>query len=334
MDLLTGRLRFLSLLSFLMVSVAGAAPVKLIYETDMSGDCDDVGALAAIHALADKGECELVAVMTNDPNGATPIAVDVINTYYGRGDTPIGVLAETQRRHRKYPATLAKEFKHDYDPAKSIEAVALYRELLARAEDKSIVIASVGFLPNLGRLLQSKPDRDSPLNGSDLVRAKITKLVAMAGTFPSGKEYNICHYGLKDGAYGLHNWPTPVVYSGFEIGVVIGTGPRLWTETGKDNPVRRAYEIYLRWNDSKQKTRSSWDQTAVIYAVRGLGVRWSMSGPGVIKIDTRKGTNTWVSDPKRDEQIVQSYLIEKAPRSAIAKEIDDLMVTPPRSRKK
>ena len=30
-----------------------ATPVKPIYAADMSGDCDDAGALAAIHALAD-----------------------------------------------------------------------------------------------------------------------------------------------------------------------------------------------------------------------------------------------------------------------------------------
>ena len=40
-------------------------PVKLILDTDMSGDCDDVGALALLHALVDRGECELLATIVN-----------------------------------------------------------------------------------------------------------------------------------------------------------------------------------------------------------------------------------------------------------------------------
>jgi hypothetical protein len=32
------------------------APVKLILDTDMSGDADDAGTLALLHAMADRGE--------------------------------------------------------------------------------------------------------------------------------------------------------------------------------------------------------------------------------------------------------------------------------------
>ncbi|MEP1642867.1 MAG: nucleoside hydrolase, partial [Rhodopirellula bahusiensis] len=44
---------------------ASCEPVKLILDTDMSGDCDDAGALPLLHALADRGECEILAVVTN-----------------------------------------------------------------------------------------------------------------------------------------------------------------------------------------------------------------------------------------------------------------------------
>jgi hypothetical protein len=33
--------------------------VKIIFDTDMHTDCDDAGALAILHTLADKGECEI-----------------------------------------------------------------------------------------------------------------------------------------------------------------------------------------------------------------------------------------------------------------------------------
>ena len=37
------------------------APVQLIIDTDMSSDVDDVAAVCAAHALADRGEAELAA---------------------------------------------------------------------------------------------------------------------------------------------------------------------------------------------------------------------------------------------------------------------------------
>ena len=42
-----------------------APPVKLILETDMSGDCLDVGTLTLLNALADRGQYDLLAVPTN-----------------------------------------------------------------------------------------------------------------------------------------------------------------------------------------------------------------------------------------------------------------------------
>ena len=39
-------------------------PVKIIFDTDMLTDFDDVGALACLHALADAGECEILATVS------------------------------------------------------------------------------------------------------------------------------------------------------------------------------------------------------------------------------------------------------------------------------
>jgi hypothetical protein len=77
-----------------------APPVRLVFDTDMAEDVDDVGALAVIHALADRGECELLAVMICARNEFVGPCADAINTWYGRPDIPIGY----QRNLRKgYP---------------------------------------------------------------------------------------------------------------------------------------------------------------------------------------------------------------------------------------
>ena len=69
---------------------ASKEPVKVIFDTDMITDFDDVGALACLHALADAGECEILATVSSTRGNASVGAVEVINRYYGRADLPVG----------------------------------------------------------------------------------------------------------------------------------------------------------------------------------------------------------------------------------------------------
>ena len=55
------------------------------------------------------------------------------------------------------------------------DAVTVLRRSLAEAEDRSLVIASLGFLHNLHQLLQSPGDSLSPASGYELVRDKVDR---------------------------------------------------------------------------------------------------------------------------------------------------------------
>ena len=66
--------------------------VPIILDTDMESDVDDVGALAMLHALADRGEIEILAVMMSAKNPDATLCANRLNTYFGRPDLPIGVL--------------------------------------------------------------------------------------------------------------------------------------------------------------------------------------------------------------------------------------------------
>ncbi len=66
-------------------------PVPLIFDTDIGNDVDDVLALGVIHALQSRGECELLAVTITKDNPLAASFTDAVNTFYGRGDIPIGV---------------------------------------------------------------------------------------------------------------------------------------------------------------------------------------------------------------------------------------------------
>ena len=63
--------------------------MKIIFDTDMAGDCDDAGALAVLNALADRGEAEILALVTNRkcPSNSSAGACDVAEVCDGSSAT-------------------------------------------------------------------------------------------------------------------------------------------------------------------------------------------------------------------------------------------------------
>ena len=64
--------------------------VRIIFDTDIGTDVDDAGALAILPIMADRGEAEILATRSANRNRWCGPALDAINTYYGRGDMPVG----------------------------------------------------------------------------------------------------------------------------------------------------------------------------------------------------------------------------------------------------
>jgi inosine-uridine nucleoside N-ribohydrolase len=298
-------------------------PVALILDTDIGPDVDDAGAAAILNALADRGEARILAMMACTSSEWGAPCLDAINTHYGRPDVPIGTLkAEGFLVESKYNERVAREFPHDLKSGKEApDATRLYRQVLAAQPDRSVTLCAVGPLPNLARLLASPPDSLSPLSGRDLVARKVAQLVSMGGTFPQGREFNF----FSDAPATVRvvtDWPTPILFSGFEIGARIFTGGRLAAETPAANPVRTAFALYV----GPGKDRESWDETAVLAAVRGPASHWNTQAAGHVSVDPATGANRWLREPDRD----QSYLVERDPPAAVKKAIEDLMVQPPR----
>jgi hypothetical protein len=141
-----------SFLAWLLLAAASfaATPVPVFLDTDMSGDCDDVGTLALLHALADRGECDLLAVVTNrrDLANASAAAADAIDTFYGRPDLPVGVGREPPtalQRTSLYTPALRDGFPHDAKPDDEMpDALDIYRTVLAAQPDGSVTICGVG----------------------------------------------------------------------------------------------------------------------------------------------------------------------------------------------
>ena len=124
---------------------------KILFDTDITGDVDDVLALAMCHTLAGRGACELLGVTISKNNPLTVSFVDAQNTFHGRPDLPIGVTRDPQAQHResKY-LKLADSAHYPHDLKRNEdakEAVELIREMLATQPDNSVSIISVGICP-------------------------------------------------------------------------------------------------------------------------------------------------------------------------------------------
>jgi inosine-uridine nucleoside N-ribohydrolase len=268
---------FLFIFSYCHVPVPEVKePVKIIFDSDMGPDYDDVGALTMLHAFADSGKAEILATMASNKYELVAPCLDIINTYYGRSDIPVGspkLHGVTFTCNQHWTDSLVSHYPHAINTNKQAQdAVFLYRKILSLQADTSVVIVTVGFLTNLNDLLLSSPDSNSPLNGKELVKKKVKHLVSMAGKYPEGWEFNVKEDATSS-AYVFDNWPTRIILSGFEIGEKIFTGKKLMNSNLK-SPAKMAFSIAIPMSGEDKNGRMSWDQTAVLTAVLGTSTNF------------------------------------------------------------
>ncbi|MBN1124806.1 MAG: nucleoside hydrolase [Sedimentisphaerales bacterium] len=298
--------------------------VSIIFDTDIGTDVDDAGALAILHIMADRGEAKILATMSANQNRWCAPAIDVINTYYGRPDLPIGS-SKTGPDPEEWYHDSVSDFPHDLTSGENApDAVTLYRKILAAQPDKSVIIVVVGWLTNMADLLDSEPDQYSRFNGKELVEAKVKELVSMGGKWPNSPKVEGEYNFTMDGAAAhkvIRDWPGKIMFTG--LGKDVMTGSRLVAQAPKENPVPAFYRNFFE--RYKVSERSSWDLIAVLYAVRGLSDYFDeiSSGKCVAKED---GSNQWISGSPSNHV----YLVYKMPPTELAAVIEDFLVTPPR----
>jgi inosine-uridine nucleoside N-ribohydrolase len=297
--------------------VAGEG-VKILFDTDIGPDCDDAGAAAALHVLMGRGECEILGMACCTSNEYGAPCLDAINTFYGRPDIPIGTLKDGPFcAWSPYNEDIAKNFPNDLqNGGNAPDATAMYRRILSEQPDGSVTIVATGPLRNMGNMLNSGPDGSSDLNGNELIARKVRELVIMGGGYPNGAEWNFQQDGGASNNVASH-WPTPIMYSGAEIGDCVFTGARFSAEMPVSNPVRKAYEDYVGAGERRQ----SWDITAAVYAVRGLRNYW-LPSPGGSNQVSGDGANSF----QASESGTQGYLLALMHPTDMEKTLEDLMI--------
>ncbi len=322
-------MKYLIAFYLLFFSLSGIAQkTAIILDTDIAPDYDDVGAMALLHAFADKGEATILATISCNAFETTAPTLSVLNTYFRRPDLPIGITRTPKPNKdckQRWAQHIVEKYPHALKSnAEAFEAVKLYRQILSRQPDQSVVIVSIGFFTNLANLLGSPADEYSALPGNDLIIKKVKHLVSMAARIgedgKSGYEFNVM-IDAQATKKVFADWPVPVIISGFEIGEKILTGSRLIArEDIKNSPVKDAFQVALA-EDHNTIGRNSWDQTAVLVAVRGIAPYFGERKLN-FEIDA-DGRNVLIPGERF------TYLTPKMPAAEIAKVIEELMMHQP-----
>lgn len=266
---------------------------KLLIDTDLGGDCDDVGAVAMANILHNQQLIDLVGITYTTSLQWGPLCVDAINHYYGNDNIRVGATLRKnfcEENTNKYAEAMANNFYHNVkDRSELPDSVRLMREILANAEDNSITLVFIGQLNNGADLLESVGDDISPLNGVELVKQKVFEVVVMGGLFkekdeivyfcgyPYHTEYNIVT-DLESSKKFIENVPARVVFNDFKVGYQIHTGKSLLEKKDMSHPITFSYTLF------QNCPRESWDLLTVWYAALGADELFTLSNSGTVEV--------------------------------------------------
>lgn len=303
--------------------------ITIIFDTDMGNDVDDALALDMLYKYIDQDRINLLGISTNKRSPYCVEYIDIMNSWYGYPDIPIGVVVNGSERDNednfvRKVCQMEKDGKPTFKRSiKNYEtlptSVSLYRKLLASQEDNSVNIISVGFSTNLSQLLDSQGDEFSPLTGKELVDRKVKLLSAMLGNFENENfsEFNV-HCDIPSAQKMIKEWPTPIVVSPFELGEkILYPGASIendfkWKEP---NPLVEGYKAYLEMPYDRQ----TWDLTSVLYVVEKDKDFFQESPSGTINIDDKgvtrftpheDGKHKYLTINTQQKEEIRNYFIE------------------------
>jgi inosine-uridine nucleoside N-ribohydrolase len=312
----------------------------IIFETDIGNDVDDALALDMIYKYVDKKQINLLAICSNKDCEYSTEFIHIMNHWYGYPQVPIGKVINgidsesDARNYAKYVSLMKDEnnmelfkrpsFKYDSIP----DAVNLYRKILAKQEDNSVTIVSVGFSTNIVRVLHSEADEFSELSGKELIKKKVKLLSIMAGSFtePKRAEYNVFK-DIPSAKAIVEEWPSQIVFTPYEAGIAVKYPATSiendfnWTDV---HPVVEAYKYYL----DMPYDRPTWDLIALLYVVDKSDEYFTESEKGIISINNNghsffepnvAGKHSFLTISETQAIATQSYFVSLISQKPISK---------------
>ena len=176
---------------------------------------------------------------------------------------------------------------------------------------------------------------DAP-SGAELVKRKVKLWVCMGGNFvgrPARDDLKLSNnnftYDKASALAAVRHWPGRVMFVGREIGSVpsgLKVGAKL-KGLPADHPLRAAYAL---WFGGEPRDRHVADQTAVLFAVRGLRDYWQAETNGRMDLQPDM-TFTWRSQPEGRQGYLLKQRVNGEPNDrAIERVIEELMLQAPK----
>ena len=290
--------------------------MKVIFDTDIGNDVDDLLALGLLHSLQTRGACELLGVTITRCDELTGPFVNSVNTFYGRPQLPVGCIrGMPEKEASKFlPLVEVKDgerFRYPHELKRSSDApdsLRLLRRLLVAQPDGSVTLVQVGYFSNYAALLDTPADEISPLKGIELVRQKVKLLSVMAGAFQTIDHNNhFCEFNVyKDipAAQKLaRDWPTPIVWSGYEIGIALPYPARSIERDYRyveHHALAEAYQLY----SPTPHERPTWDLTSALHAVQPDRVFFGLSEAGTVTVEG-DGFTRFTPQPKGRDRFLK-----------------------------
>lgn len=285
-------------------------PRKILIDTDMGSDCDDVGAFAVLHRSAQEGKAEILGCTHCASEISGAVAICAVNECYGMPQLPVGRFTEhpflEEAICKRYTEPVMHRYLQTHEMPRFEEAVKTMRRILAEQTD--VVLVTIGMFNNIAALLRSEADEISEKNGEELCRDAVRCMYSMGGHFADAaySEYNILQ-DIESARYAAEHFPMPITYIGFECGDKILTGKHL-AERADDDPMKFAYSFY-------DGLRESWDPITVYCAVNPDSPLFARHENVTVSFDERG--RTVVQDGGKD-----CYLSLAALPDEIREEID------------
>jgi len=276
--------------------------LSVILDTDMGNDIDDALALDMLYKYMDMGRINLLGIMTNKDCKYTPEYIDVMATWYGYPEVPIGILKSGDslkicdvnyaERASQLQSGGKYVFTRTIDNYNTLpKAEKLYRKILAAQPDSSVIIISIGFLTNLASLLNTPADEYSPLKGYELISKKVKYASVMAGCFrdTTYAEFNVV-MDKPSATKFFAEWPSDIVVSPFELGEAIqypGTSIENDFNGVEAHPMVEGYKVFAEM----PYDRPTWDLTSVLYVCEPDSMFFTESPRGIITADSEGHTH-------------------------------------------
>jgi len=254
----------------------------IILDTDFGADCDDCIALGMLINLAKQGKVKFDTLTLCTTREFAPNSVQAIFNYYGY-QASIGQMS--------LPGLKVDDVDHynhafkDVQAKQNVEdAVTLLRKKLQQSRLK-VQIVGIGPLTNIARLLMSKPDDISSLNGLELVKEKVSSITIMGCSFSENNlEWNTTS-DIESSMIVYSKCPVPICVAPSELGSQVKSGMSLFID--QENPIEKMIQLFAKDFGAKDLStfeRDSWDELTLLGALKDP--RLVIERRGFISIDT------------------------------------------------